>query len=66
MEVSVQGVEIDVAVVDSGGILHSSIHWPKDGLVRDLAAGIEMFVSKLLWHSDVYVLFNPYFEKSHK
>ena len=47
-------------------MLHSSIHWPRDGLVRDLAAGVAMFVSKLLQHSDVFVVFDCYFEKSLK
>ena len=66
VEVSVQGVEIDVAVVDGGGMLHSSIYCPKDGLVRDLAAAVEMYISKLLQHSDVYIVFDHYFEKSLK
>ena len=66
VEVSVQGVEIDVVVVDGGGMLHSSIYCPKDGLVRDLAAVVEMYISKLLQHSDVYIVFDHYFEKSLK
>ena len=66
VEVSVRGVAVDVVVVDGGGLIHSSIHWPKDGLVRDLAAGVEMYVSKLLHNSDVYVAFDRYFEKSLK
>ena len=38
VEVLVQGVEVDVVVLDGGGMLDSSIYWPKDGLVRDLSA----------------------------
>ena len=34
VEVSVRGVEVDVVVVDGGGMLHSSIHWPRDGSVK--------------------------------
>ena len=64
MEVSVRGVEVDVVVVDGGSMLHSSIHWPNDGLVRNLAAGVETYVSHLLQHSDVYIAFDRYFEKS--
>ena len=45
-------------------MLHSSIHWPNDGLVRNLAAGVETYVSHLLQHSDVYIAFDRYFEKS--
>ena len=63
MEVSVRGVEVDVVVVDGGSMLHSSIHWPNDGLVTDLAASVEMYVSDLLQHSDVYMVFDRYFEK---
>ena len=66
LEVSVRGVEVDVVVVDGGDMLHSSIHRPKDGLVRGLAAGVEMCLSKLSQHSDVYVAFDHYFEKSLK
>ena len=44
-------------------MLHSSIHWPNDGLVTDLAASVEMYVSDLLQHSDVYMVFDHYFEK---
>ena len=62
-EVSVRGVEVDVVVVDGGSMLHSSIHWPNDGLVTDLAASVEMYVSDLLQHSDVYIVFDRYFEK---
>ena len=66
VEVSVRGVEVDAAVVDGGGMLHSSIHWPKDGSAKDLAKGVEMYVSRLLQHSDVCVIFDHYFDKSIK
>ena len=64
VEVSVRGVEVDAVAVDGGSMLHSSIHWPNDGLVRDLAAGVEMYVSHLLQHYDVYIVFDRSFEKS--
>ena len=66
VEVSVQGVEVDVVVVDGGRMLDSSIYWPKDGLVKDLPAAVEMYISKLLQRSDVYTAFAHYFEKSLK
>ena len=34
--------------------------------MRDLAAGVAMYISKLLQHSDVFVVFDCYFEKSLK
>ena len=66
VEVLVQGVEVHVVVLDGGGMLDSSIYWPKDGLVRDLPAAVEMYISKLLQRSDVYIAFDHYFEKSLK
>ena len=66
VEVSVRRVEVDAVVVDGGGMLHSSIHWPKDGSVKDLAKGVEIYVSRLLQHSDVYVIFDRCFDKSIK
>ena len=66
VEVSVRGVEVDAAEVDGRCMLHSSIHWPKDGSVKDLAKGVEKYVSRLLHHSDVYVIFDRYFDKSIK
>ena len=37
-------------------MLHSSIHWPKDGSVVDLAKGVELYVSKFLKHSEVHLI----------
>ena len=34
--VSSSGVVNDAILVDEGGMFHSSIHWPKEGLVEDL------------------------------
>ena len=65
VEVPVRRVEAD-AVVVGGGMLHASIYWPKDGSVEDLAKGVELYVSKFLKHSDVYLIFDRYFEKSIK
>ena len=66
VEVSTRGVEVGAVVVDGGGMLHSLIHWPKDGSVEDLAKGVELYVSKFVKHSDVYLIFDRYFEKSIK
>ena len=66
VEVSVREVEVDAVAVDCGGMLHSSIHWPKDGSVKNLAKGAEIYVSRLLQHSDEYVIFYRYFDKSIK
>ena len=36
VEVLSRGIVPDAVVVDGGGMLHSAIYWPKDGLVGDL------------------------------
>lgn len=54
---SLRGVEVDSVAVDGGGMLHSSIHLSKDGSAEDLAKGVELYVSKFLKHSNVYLIF---------
>ena len=66
VEVSLRGIAPDVVIVDGGGMLHSSIHWPKDGKVEDLVNGVEQYVNKLINTSDVCIIFDRYFEKSIK
>ena len=66
VEVSSRGVENDAVLVDGGGMLHSSIHWPKEGLVEDLVKGIEHYMSKVIKTSDAYLVFDRYFDYSIK
>ena len=41
---------------------HSAIHWPKEGLVEDLVHGVVQFTSKILEYSNVYAVFDRYFD----
>ena len=66
VEISSRGLKPDAVIVDGGGMLHSSIHWPKEGLVEDLVSGIIQYVSKIVASSDGYVVFDRYFDYSIK
>ena len=59
-------MENDAVIVDGGGMIHSSIHWPKEGLVEDLVKGIEHYISKIIKTSDGYLVFDRYFDYSIK
>lgn len=56
----------NAVVDDGGGMLHSSVHWPKVGSINGLAKVVELYVSKSLKPSDVYLIYDRYFEKSSK
>ena len=66
VEVSSRGIVNDVVLVDGGGMLHSSISWPKEGLVEDLVKGIEHYITKIVVSSDCYLIFDRYFDYSIK
>ena len=66
VEVSTGGIVPEAVVVDGGGMLHSSVHWHKEGLVMGLVKGVEQYIGKILDSSDVYVIFDRYFERSIK
>ena len=65
-EVSSNVGNSEVVVIDGGGMLHTSVHWPKEGTVACLVDGVEKFVRKYLNYSDVYLIFDRYYEKSIK
>ena len=66
VEVSSRGIVNDAILIDGGGMLHSSIHWPKEGLVEDLVKGIEQYIAKTVVSSDGYLVFDRYFDFSIK
>ena len=66
VEESSRGIHPDAIVIDGGGMLHSKIHWPTNGLVRDLVDGIEKYLRKIINTSDVYLIFDRYYEGSIK
>ena len=66
VEISSRGLKPDAVIVDGGSMLHSSIYWPKEGLVEDLVSGIIQYVSKIVASSDGYVVFDRYFDYSIK
>ena len=65
VEVSSRGIENDAILVDGGGMLHSSIHWPNERLAEDLVKGIEQYISKIV-SSDGSLIFDRYFDYSIK
>lgn len=66
VEVSARNVNPDTIVIDGGGMLHSQIYWPKDGLVQDFVNGVIVYVSKILNKADCYLIFDRYFDYSIK
>ena len=66
VEVSLRSVKYDAVVVDCGGMLHSAIYWPKNGMVSDLLKGIEKYAYNFLSQGDLYMIFDRYYENSIK
>ena len=66
VEISSRGLKPEAGIVNGCSKLHSSIHWPKEGLVEDLVSGIIQYVSKIVTSSDGYVVFDRYFDYSIK
>ena len=65
-EVSSISIFPSATVIDGVGMLHSSIYWPKEGTVLDLANSVEKFTVKHLQESDVYMVFDRYIDNSIK
>ena len=62
VEESSRSIHPDTVVIDGGGMLHSKIHWPSNGLVKDLVEGVEKYLRKIITHSDVFLIFDRYYE----
>ena len=48
--------------IDGCTALYSAIHWPKGGKVSDLIEALRCYISKLISKSDVYLIFDRYFD----
>ena len=64
VEVSVPGIQAEAVFNNGGEMLHSAVCWPKDGLVRDLFRSIEAYIRRFIEKSDVYMIFDRYFDNS--
>ena len=60
VEVSQRNLNPDAVVIDGGGMLHSAVHWPKEGTVKDFTDGVCNYIIKMLEDSDVYLAFDRY------
>ena len=49
VEESSQGIHTDTVVIDGGRMLHSKIHWPSNGLEKDLVEGIVKYLRKIMY-----------------
>ena len=56
---------VDAVVIDGSALLWT-VHWPTKGTVEDLAKAVLNNVSKFLQQSDVYLVFDGYFDYSIK
>ena len=57
VEESSRCIKPEVTVIDGGGLLYQ-VHWPSDGLVKDLVDGIERYVRRL--NTEVHLIFDRY------
>ena len=44
VEVTSCNVKPDAVAIDGGGMLHSSVHWPVNGVVRDFVDRVEHYI----------------------
>ena len=52
-------IKPDATVIDGGGMLHK-VHWPPNGIVKDLVDGIHHYVRMLMLNTYVYLIFDRY------
>ena len=57
--------DADVTVIDGSALLWT-IHWPVDGTVADFIANLKARLHKYLTSSDVYIIFDRYYDYSIK
>ena len=55
----------DIIVIDGSALLWT-IHWPVDGTVADFVENVKTRLAKYLYSSDVYLVFDRYYENSIK
>ena len=66
VEVTSCNVKPDAAVIDGGGRLQSSLHWPVYGVIRDVVDGVEHCITRQACNSNVLLIFTRYDEESIK
>ena len=66
VEISSRGTTPDSVFIDGCAALYSAIHWPKGGKVSDLIEALRCYISRLICKSDVYLIFDRYFDFSIK
>ena len=66
IEVSPRNLNPDAVIIDGGGMLHSAVHWPKEGTVKDFTDGVCNYIIKILKDSDVNLAFDRYTNDSIK
>ena len=59
VEESSRCIKPDATIIDGGGMLHK-VHWPPNGVVKDLVNGIDHYVRMLILNTDVYLIFDRY------
>ena len=53
VRVSSRNIKLDAAVIDSGRMLDSAVHWPKEGLVSKFIDGVTSYIFKILKDTDI-------------
>jgi len=56
----------NIVIIDGGGMLHTAVHWPKEGTVKDFIEGVCYYIIKIIKDSNVYLVFDRYTNDSIK
>ena len=59
VEESSRGIQFDSVIIDGGGLMHK-VYWPTDGMVKYLVDGVEKYIKKFIFDSDVFLIFDHY------
>ena len=66
VEVSSRNMNPNAILIDGCAALYYAIYCPKGGKVSDLIDGVKCYLSKFLYKSDVFLIFDRYFDFSIK
>ena len=66
VEQSSQTLSFSDTIIIDGGALLWIIQWPNQGIIQDFVNNVLEYVFRKFEHSDVYVIFDRYFEYSTK
>ena len=59
VEESSRGIQFDSVIIDGRGLMHK-VYWPTDGMVKHLVDGVEKYIKKFIFDSDVFLIFDRY------